>query len=351
MSRFNIIVFAVLMIECGFPLNSLAGFAPSFYLEDLAWQASDIVVVSQSEKLDGRFMVIDTWKGDLKSGNTVIVPELTAFASDESRLMHRWPRDAGTNLNTHVSGSRMSLFLKKATSGSWESTDKFGGMKTSVAWIEQSQAYAFVQEKNPGPSLLVPLHLSESEMKAQALDVVQTQDAIAKTIAITKPSHRADALKPFISSKHLFARKSAFAELGKCGDAALPVLRGMLNEESLLAQHGDVIGALGQAGGNSVAVELTTLVETETQFWNQTAPGLKQGWWNGAGIQWSEVELLRNHYVKLGAAIGVLGGLKYNGCKTAVIQLRDVWRSYPQLEEVGLGQMSQGCDGLLKTLQ
>jgi hypothetical protein len=36
------------------------------------------------------------------------------------------------------------------------------------------------------------------------------------------------------------------------------------------------IGAAGQAGGNSVAAELTTLVETETQFWKQTAPSLKQ---------------------------------------------------------------------------
>jgi hypothetical protein len=98
MNRFKIIVFAILMIEYGFLLNSLAGIAPSFYLEDLAWQAPDIVVVTQSEKLDGRFMVIETWKGDLKSSDTVIVPELAVFASDESRVIHRWPRDAGTNL-------------------------------------------------------------------------------------------------------------------------------------------------------------------------------------------------------------------------------------------------------------
>ena len=352
MNRSKTIVFAILMIECGFLFNSLAGIEPSFYLENLALQAPDIVVVTQSEKLDGRFMVIEVWKGDLKSGDWVIVPELTVFASDESRVIHRWPRDAGTNLTTHVSGLRMSLFLRKTASGSWESTDKFGGIKTSVAWIEQSQTYAFVQEMNPGPSLLVPLRLSESGMKAQVLDVIQTQDAIAKIVAITNLSQRADALKPFISSKHWFARKSAFAELGKCGDSALPVLRGMLNNESLLAQHGDVIGALGQAGGNSVAAELTTLVETETKFWKQTAPGLKQGWWNGTGIQWSEVELLRNHYTRVLEAIRVLKGLKYGDSKTAIIQLRDFWRSLPQLEDKsGLNQMSEECDGLLKAIQ
>jgi hypothetical protein len=191
-------------------------------------------------------------------------------------------------------------------------------------------------------------------MKARALDVVQTQEAITNTTTITDLSQRAVALKLLTSPKHFFARISAFDELGKCGEAALPVLRGMLNDQSLLAQHGDVIGALTQAGGSSVAAELTKIVETETQFWNQAAPGLKQGWWNGSGFQWpaeySKVEFLRNRYVKLYAALGALDGLKYNDCKTAVTQLRDVWRSHPQLEQIGLGQMSQKCDGLLKEL-
>jgi hypothetical protein len=355
MNRFNKLATVCCALQGAFVFPALAGYQPSFHLESLAWQASDIALVSGDAGRAGKCLVIEAWKGKLKAGDTVTIPELAAFASDDSRAIHRWPREAATNLPTRVSASRMCLFLRKTASGSWGAADKTGGMKTAVAWIEENQAYAFVQEMNPGPSLLVPLRLSEAEMKAQVSDVVQTQDALARTVAITSLSQRAEALKPFISSKHWFARKEGFAELGKCGGAALPVLRGLLDDESLLAQHGDVIGALGQAGGANVAAELTALVEAETRFWKQTAPKLKQGWWNGAGFQgpaeWSRVELLRNRYVKLGAAIGVLDGLRYNGCKTAVTQLRDVWRSYPQLEEVGLGQMSQGCDHLLKTLQ
>ena len=346
-------VFCALQGALVFP--ALAGYQPSFHLETVAWRAGDIVLVSGDAGRAGRCLVIEAWKGELKAGDTVTIPELAAFATDDSRAIHRWPREAATNLPTHVSSSRMCLFLRKTASGSWEAADKTGGMKTSVAWIEESQAYAFVQRMNPGPSLLVPLHFSEGDLKAQVSDVVQTQEALANTVATTNLSQRAEALKPFISSKHWFAQKEGFAELGKCGGAALPVLRGLLSDESLLAQHGEVIGALGQAGGTNVAAELTTLVEAETRFWKQTAPELKQGWWNGAGFQgaaeWSRVEFLRNRYVRLGAAIGVLGGLKYSGCKTAVAQLRDVWRSCPQLKEVGLGQMSQGCDRLLKTLQ
>jgi hypothetical protein len=352
MSRFKTIIALVFAAYLGFILNSLAGIQPSFDLETLAWQASDIIVVKESEKLDGKCTIIETLKGELKPGNTMIIPELAVFSSEESRAIHRWSKDASSNLLTHVTGSRMSLFLKKSASDpeKWEAASRFGGMNVSVAWIEEGQTYSFVQEINPGPSLLVPLRLSESEIKARVSDTVQTQVVLAKTIAITNLVQRADALKSFVSSKHWFARKAAFAELGKCGEAALPVLRGMLNDESMLPQHGDVIGALGQAGGISVGAELTKLVETETQFWKQTAPNLKQGWWNGNGIQWSEVEFLRNRYVKLGSAIGVLGGVKYSGCIAAITQCRDVWRAFPQLKEIGLDQIGQGCDGILKEI-
>jgi hypothetical protein len=350
MTRFKTAI-AIFLLAFGFVLNSSAGIRPSFYLENLAAQASDIVVVKQ--KWDGKCAVIETWKGELKSGDTIVIPDLTNFLSEESRTISYWPREANSNSPAQVTGSRISLFLKKSSDSiKWEPASNFDGMQVSMAWIENGQTYAFVQRMNPGPSLLVPLHLSESEMKTQVQDVVQTQATLATTIAITNLAQRADALKSFVSSKHWFARKVAFTELGKCGEAALPILRQMLNDESMLPQHGDVIGALGQAGGASVCPELTKLVETETQFWKQAAPNLKSGWWNGTGIDWSEVETLRNRYVKLLAAIRVLNGLRYDGCKVAVTQLRDFWRSLPQLEDKsGIDQMSQECDNLLKSLQ
>jgi hypothetical protein len=59
-----------------------------------------------------------------------------------------------------------------------------------------------------------------------------------------------------------------------------------------------------------------------------------------------------NHYTRVLAAIRVLNGLKYGDSKTAIIQLRDFWRSLPQLEDKsGLNQMSEECDGLLKAIQ
>jgi hypothetical protein len=45
-----------------------------------------------------------------------------------------------------------------------------------------------------------------------------------------------------------------------------------------------------------------------------------------------------------------LGGLKYGDCKVTVAQCRDVWRAFPQLKEIGLDQIGQECDVVLKEI-
>ncbi len=75
------------------------------------------------------------------------------------------------------------------------------------------------------------------------------------------------------------------------------------------------------------------------------------GWWNGTGLQWSEVETLRNRYVKVLHALYALKQIKYGGSRNAVIELRNFWRLLPQLEDKsGLNQMSEECDNVLKAL-
>ena len=54
---------------------SLAGIRPSFSLDYCSWHATDIVLVEVTPKPDV-FRVVETWKGDLKTGHLVTVPEL-----------------------------------------------------------------------------------------------------------------------------------------------------------------------------------------------------------------------------------------------------------------------------------
>ena len=43
--------------------------------------------------------------------------------------------------------------------------------------------------------------------------------------------------------------------------------------------------------------------------------------------------------------------IRYHDAESIVAELRDFWRSLPQLEDSGLDQMSKECDSLLDALQ
>ena len=193
-------------------------------------------------------------------------------------------------------------------------------------------------------------------MHQQVDEIVEARDSLAQAVAIGDPAERAEALQKFVRSPRFRARMEAFDALGKGGEDALPVLRKMLRDSSLADYHGHVIEALLKAGGPRVGAELTDIVGEELQFWKQTAPRLHIGWWNGAGLDQgmngTEVLALRNRYVKVHNALLALKQLRYEGSAAVVTELRDYWRSMPQLDDrSGLDQMSQTCDELLLTLQ
>jgi hypothetical protein len=331
----------------------VAEIGPSFSLEDSAWRATDILVVTEGPTIDGNLRVLEVWKGSLKVNTDVSIPELASFADETARVVSVRYQEMNTSAATVVTGSRMILFLKQPVEplGRWRPANFFNDMTVSVLWIEQGRAYAFGQVINPGPTILVPTHWNEGAIKEETLGIIRTQNAIAEAVKDDNLTRRANSLEPFAQSKMWNARKLAFAELPKCGTNALPVLRAMLSNQDLAAQHSDVIEALGAAGGIAVGPELTTLVQSEFLFWKQTAPELPMGWWNGAGLNWTNVEELRNHYGKLLSAVCVLGTIRYSGCKDAVTNVRDLWRSLPQLgDKTGINQMSEQCDSVLQQI-
>src|SRR6185369_11772246 len=48
-----------------------AGIRPSFHLETCSWRATDIVVVTEGEQIDGVFRILEIVKGDLKAGEMI----------------------------------------------------------------------------------------------------------------------------------------------------------------------------------------------------------------------------------------------------------------------------------------
>jgi hypothetical protein len=360
--------FAFLLFLCGSHSLVSAGIRPSFDPDLCSWNATHVVVATEGKTIDGSFRVLESCKGDLNPGDIIKIPELASFKSQSSRAVaDPWYEKEKSNQGVFVTGDRMILFLKKnsmeATSqrgdGSlpspasirWKSSDSYDDMSVSVAWIEQGKAFGFVQVMNPGPSLLIPLGLSEDELKSRALKVKDVQNSFLQAAAIANPANRAEALASFTHHPLYFARGAAFEALRKSGKAALPVVRSMLADDALLDIHGELVGVLAEAGNGDVGPDLTQLVVKGLDFWRVTGPALKRGWWNGKGFDSLEDALpLRERYMEVYEALLGLQKRPYRESETAVRQFRDFWGSLPQLRGDGLDQMTQACDEILREL-
>ena len=361
--RAFVVVFLVAALLSFTPIT-YAGIRPSFGLDHCTWHATHVVVATEGDKIDGRLIVLESWRGDLRPGEVISIPELASFKSQSSREIKTGPFAIKSDEpKRYVTSSRMILFLKKKAeapetstnledksraSDQWEPASR-EGINVSVLWIEGDHAFAFIQVMNPGDSILTYYRDSEKEIRDRAFEVMHLQETENAAVAIEDESRRAEALVAFALSDLYYARDLAFAELQKCGKAALPVLRRMLRDQTILKAHSEVIKSLAVAGGDEVADELTTVVREELTFWKETGPRLRHGWWND--INELETEVLRNRYSKVLEALYSLRKLKVASCKEVVIEFRDFWRSLPQLEDKsGLNQMSEECDKILLAL-
>lgn len=349
------------------PPSASAGIRPSFYAEECSWQATDIVVVTEGKKIDGIFEVLETWKGDLKPGETIAIPEMAEFESKDARLIDKWNwLEKEKQPPEYVTGERMILFLRDAKkvpedpdqskevkrSSRWISANSMGNeMKYSTVWVEKGKVNWFVQQINPGPSLLSEIKMTEAELKTDVFSVLNTQNSLNAALAITDPALRAEGLEPFADHTVYRAQERAFAALAECGEAALPVLRRMLGNESLRKLHVRVIEAFAKASRKTAGPELTTWVEREFEFWKQTAPSLEVGWWNGKGLGANQsdglemAEPLRDRWMALYQAVQALGEIRYTNAERALSEVRDFWRSLPQLYN---DQISEACDKILR---
>src|SRR5215831_19752820 len=144
-----------------------ASFRPTFNLDGCSWNATHIVLV-QTTGNEGIFSVVESWKGDLKPGESLELSELKP--KENAVPIPSYPKPAGFDLQDGMGiseqiprqpvGSRMILFLKEqkvsgaGTSAKWGPASAWGGIKVSVLWIDGGKAFCFQQSENPGPSAL-----------------------------------------------------------------------------------------------------------------------------------------------------------------------------------------------------
>jgi len=337
--------------------SSLAGFRPSFWLEYCSWHATDVVLV-QVSVIPGTFRVVESWKGDLKAGNLVNVPELQSPTG--AMEIGAYPKEfvdivkGGLNEQIPVQhvGSQMVLFLKKAPEepgDHWKPADLFGEMKTSAVWIDGGQLYAFLQPMNPGPSVLAPWDMSLDKMKDRLREIRRTQLELMKATAIEDDAARAEGLKVYVRSDVLEAQQLALSELGKSGPKALAKIREMLSDPTFADEGAALVKVFAEAGGESVGEELDRRLRAQLTFWQATAPTLSVGWWNQDVTPHAP---LRERYGQTWELVLALERVHYRPASTTAEQLGNFWRSLPQLNDPsGLNEMANACDKLAAELR
>ena len=355
-------LFAMFLLTVTQPTH--AGFRPSFSLDSCTWDATHIVLVATTSEGDV-FIVMESWKGDLKAGDTLKVPELKpdsdavpisrypegeAFDhTDESGVSGRIPRQPV--------GSQIVLFLKQRqekdassqatniqASGQWQPASVYGGMKVSVVWIDGGQLFCFQQQMNPGPSALGRCW-QRTQMDWPALigrikDVLQTQDNLARVFRLEDRNARVEQLQAIVYGDVWYgARKEALQGLGKAGPSALPAIQQILDKPPVPYDSRDLIRALAEAAGENAGNELNRRLRQNLDFWRSRGHSLKNGWWNQDATPDAPLRVKYDETIEL---VRALDHERYRPATRTAAELRDFWLSLPQLNDPsGLNQMAK----------
>lgn len=344
-----------------------AAIRPSFSLDSSTWHATNIVLVATTSN-DTVFEVVESWKGDLRVGERIVIPELRP--SPDAVPISAYPRsweeaDPGKGselIPKEPTGSRMILFLKSRTfdqvpkntlrkteHSGWEPSDLLGSMKASAVWIYGDQLYSFAQFFSPGPSVLSRMPDSEIKIRSRVKEIIGMQDDISVALAVKDGHERAERLKPYVRAEIFPVQQFALEQLGKVGPSGVPTIQEMLNDPAFADEASELIEALVRAGGNTIGEDLNRRLQRELAFWRTTAPSLPEGWWNtDARIH----APLRERYGETYQLLVGIEQIHYSPALNTVTQLRDFWRSLPQLDDpTGLNQIAEECDKLIRSLQ
>ncbi len=225
------------------------GGSADFYPPTCAWCATHVVVLAGEEKTNGRFTVLESWKGDLKPGDRITIPEIAQMAPVGSRTIYACDWKDGykprTTKPTHVSFARIVACLRKTDlvvgpapskkegrsreSERWSAASGYApdDVRLSIAWIEDGTCYGFV-EGNGGDFLLAPvtdwwskkddIHiLKEEDLKKQMLDHFAPRKIFDEALATKDLDRRAKLLAELRASEVCAAKTapSMYEELEK----------------------------------------------------------------------------------------------------------------------------------------
>jgi hypothetical protein len=327
-----------------------AALRTSFNVDQCSWNATHIVLV-QTTANDGVVSVVESWKGDLKPGDSIEVPELKP--NENAVPISSYPRPAEFDLQDKSGiseqmprqplGSRMVLFLKRqegngpGTPVKWGPAASWGGMKDSVLWIDDGKAFCF-QPRTVGtfrgPSTLSPCvrwPVRSSDMAVFTVrieEVLRTQRDLAETLALKNLDVRAERLGSTALGDVYEARKEAIDALGKAGTVALPAILQVMNKPPLPYDGAALIRVFVEAAGKNSGRQLHARLQQDVIYWRTVGPTLTQDWLDQLIVVGSPLFV---KFQETSLLIGELDKEHYAPAVQTVAELRDFWVSQPQL--------------------
>jgi hypothetical protein len=338
-------LFVSMLTALVLPQRSYGLFSPSFNLDASTWHASHIVVATTGKSIGTGVTVLESWKGDLRQGDHLILPSMARFRSEEMLEISTGIFGGRENETpSYVSGKCVLLFLVKRGRmesnrfddreiGIWNPAVEWGGLLVSMMWLEGGSAYAYAQRMNPGPTSLFSWDMTEVAVKNRVEAILRVQGEFRGALAQPDPEKMRAIVLPLRESAPEFTRK-ILVELGEAGPKALPTLRALLKAGTLKSDEYGIVTAMAKAGGKSVGPELVDVLRQEMDYWRTFGPRLQPGWWNGTGIEWAEVERHRNRYGVLLSALEAVKSIQFEPARPIVEETAAYWRSLPQLAEV-----------------
>lgn len=325
---------------------------PSFDVRACAWEATEIVLATEGDEIDGRFTVLETWYGDLEAGDQVEVGGLARFAGKEARTLSSGFLGPDPALGT-VSCDEVVLFLTRegeafrgAHPTKWKARDE-----VSAAWIEGAKAYGMRQQINPGPLGLTDLWMRRWDLRAVSQDVVAAREVFEAAVHVTDPALRARislALLPAVGAR---ARKELIGSLEGAGTEAFDVVRGISSQPTHRDLYRLLDPLLVQLDPERAAAVFAARLDAELEVFRARLDRLSPGWWNDPELEPRDRRDLQDHYGRirsmLSALEAVLEGTDLGAALPAIARLERFWSDEPAFR--GLERLSLACRALLES--
>lgn len=347
------------LVECLIllaPVPLHAGLPRIFNLDRYSWDATHIVLVETTSD-DAIFSVLESWKGDLKPGQSIDVPELkpngnvvpiwnyeTAQGLDESKLSGQIPKQP--------IGSQMILFLKKekddvGSSVKWAAVS-FNGMKESALWIHGGRAFCFQDWKIPAVGVLSPCIQWPARSSDVAVftiriqEVLQAQRDLADTLELKDSGWRAEKLGIVALGDLYPAQKEAIDALGKAGTIALPEILQVMDKPPGIYDGDELIHVFVEAAGKDSGKQLHARLQQDVIYWKTVGPTLTRDWLDQLFVVPSPLFVKFKETTLL---IRELDRERYSPASQTITELREFWVSQPQLYDPKWGDDRSEING------